>query len=87
MTVRHAGSILAVMAESRGSREFAAAVTAMGATEAARRLGVVPSMVSHLRYGAKRPSLALAVRIAAVLGVQPEAWEDTGEAPDTEGAA
>lgn len=68
------------MAESRGSREFAAAVQGMGTSEAARRLGVVPSMVSHLKAGQKRPSLALAVRIAAVLGVQPDAWEDSVDA-------
>lgn len=85
MTARHAACILTVMAESRGSREFVAAIRDLGTNAAAKQLGVVPSMVSHLKTGVKRPSLALAVRIWAILGVSPEAWEEA--AKDEGGAA
>jgi len=72
------------MAESRGSQEFTAAIQGIGTNAAAKQLGVVPSMVSHLKSGIKRPSLALAVRIWAILGVSPDAWEERarkGRAP------
>jgi plasmid maintenance system antidote protein VapI len=67
---------MSAMAESRGSQEFTAAIQDIGTNAAAKQLGVVPSMVSHLKSGLKRPSLALAVRIWAILGVSPDAWEE-----------
>ena len=67
---------------SRGSREFTSAIGSIGSAEVARRLGVVPSMVSHLRSGNRKPSLSLAVRIWEAFGVSPSAWVDDGEAPD-----
>ena len=76
MTRRHEACIMSAMAESRGSQEFTAAIQDIGTNAAAKQLGVVPSMVSHLKSGLKRPSLALAVRIWAILGVSPDAWEE-----------
>lgn len=74
------------MGDTRGRREFAAAIESMGTGTAAKALQVAPSMVTRLRSGERLPGRSLAVRIAAVLGVQPDAWEDATE-PDAGDAA
>jgi plasmid maintenance system antidote protein VapI len=78
--------MMAVMGDTRGRREFAAAIEGLGTTGAAKALQVAPSMVTRLRSGERLPGRALSVRIAAVLGVQPEAWDDVA-GPDTGDAA